>query len=64
MNKADNVDSSRDEERSSDSTQPSRKNGEDLPGGYYYDDSTGYEIFKDDETEEEPSQQDTNDRRT
>lgn len=64
MNKADNVDNCRDEERSSDTSLPSGKSAEDLPGGYYYDDSTGYEIFNDDETEEEPSPQDRNDRLT
>jgi hypothetical protein len=56
MNKADNVEGGRDEKDQSDRSQPSRENAEDLPGGYYYDDSTGYEIFKDDEVEEEPSQ--------
>ena len=56
MNKADNVDGGRAEKRQSERSQPTRENAEDLPGSYYYDDSTGYEIFKDDEIEEEPSQ--------
>ena len=50
MKKTHNIDPGRDEGQQSEA---STETGAELPGTYYYDDSTGYEIFTDDDNDEE-----------
>jgi hypothetical protein len=48
MKKPDNIDNREDPPRADSSRAPTETNGD-----YYYDDSTGYEIFKDEDGDEE-----------
>jgi len=60
MKKPDNIDNREDPPRADSSKAPTETNG-----SYYYDDSTGYEVFKDedgDEEESEPSEKNLDDR--
>lgn len=52
MKKPHNIDSGCDEGKQSDSSKTSTETVEELAGTYYYDDSTGYEIFTEDDEEE------------
>jgi hypothetical protein len=49
-----NIDHARDEDKLTECENLSE--GEEVPGSYYYDDATGYEVFQDDDEESEASE--------
>ena len=50
-----NIDHEHDENKVTDADSVSEDNAEEGSGGYYYDDTTGYEVFQEGDEEDEPS---------
>lgn len=62
MSPPENIDHERDENNVTNDKDSSREEIEEAPSGYYYDDTTGYEVFRDEGEAEEESSRESNSR--
>jgi hypothetical protein len=56
MNSRSNIDHERDENKVTDADGVADDEDQEGSGSYYYDDTTGYEVFQDGDEENEPSE--------
>lgn len=57
-----NIDHERDENKVTNDKDSSTEEIEDAPSGYYYDDATGYDVFRDEGEADEESSREANSR--